>query len=1166
MTMEYDEEFELFGLSERGREKYLIRTLQEYGNGDIDPICLEQFIEQCIRTRTTDRSLEILLDRGGNRTYIIAAVGQVDTYRIEGDGWIVGEEFVFDKKEIGKDLDLKKGQNLTDEVLRDYLKKVKVLGTDDRPLFDEDQVEAVIQETETHGLKKYMVRERDKFLLKYFVATPNFQGGMSSRFANFTREEPVLACDLWDPRIIGISYGNLPGEDEKQDDPLHAGEKTVTRLLPPEVVEANLAILADDEELRDKAHIKADRPELHRIRPVFRDAEYALETPKLTDGVAQEQRLNFHQISKLRLNRRLRRLHREQKDFPGRMVEYPKTGCSPKGQHNISDYNKRSWRDHEYRSAILQDRKEGRRPGRPKQRHDLPPGLFHSKERGRYEVALRLLGLDGLRVIAHNEVEKKSRTAPECYEQLMEMFVHQAVRGNPGKAWYDNERLTAWLALARFGEDGLRTGSAAMLREIDDSDLFRNSGLDASVYRPKARRRFEYDNLLQLMKETLYRELGIEKAHPELSLEKFNPFWTEADYTNRYGENWETPDPEHDNVIRRWQPWVEMASKFIETHFDRSFPSEQYKFREMLSRRWGAHDKKSYRSKAAAMQRVKELMIHVISMPTARWVYKTDARGNSEWKLEVDWSTFDYFTEGIEALRDWIRMINEWKYSKSAENAYTAMSFEDSTIDRLRSNDWGGIWNPVAYRDDWSFWLLYLYAQKHAPLTERPKAPPVPERNKGEKKREFDVRLEAYKDYLVTTHAPVVGEWIAAAEKRVAIMGWAWFDKEPGQRMPHDGSLRALTAQKWADWLAMIMVMRGFNSQLGDGLVPDLDDFLKNQSVKVRNYTNESEWMESDEGATRDPQAVWGYLRGVLRHNIVGMVNYRLWSFRKDPKFLEVLLDLHDVKHQSGVMIRDQLNLMWEHADLKGIKRRLLKLFWDAVEDNVVHIRPLYVKLLSGLPTELLDRLQLFVRGLNRRSDRRVRAWAMNLSVGLDGGKRALSNVNKWLDDGYATNTGSDEHHEHREQEELAYMAWMNGQYDKAIWLTRKICLHMVTVNDAEEVWEDILSSIGSGLNLTTAREVADTLSKYAVELEKNPVRMEELRQRGVDVIKIKDRLIGAIDYFPPTESDELWPIEHMEHNFVELVKRKLGDDLYRAVKSGKLFGEMRAAPDLKAA
>ena len=1075
----------VLGLAEKGPSAYRIVSLDDYGAGRLDPFCRENLLKRAIRTRLTDRDIEFTFGRGGDRVYLVMQTGEPDTYLAGEDRWVLGEEV--------------DANYLNDADPAAFLSEQRVPLTD-RPLLTEAQILAVINGATAPGLSRVAVLGKDgKFEERYFVEVSNHEGTIASRFITTTRKE--------------------------------------TRF---------------------------DRDVDGRLRVRLRPAEYALETEELTEAVPQETgRLNFHMISRLHLDRELARLHRERREHPMRKVLYPYTGCSPKA--NLGSDDEVSWRDATYRRAILLKRKNSRRI-KGKQIRDLPTGLYYDPNDQQYKVRIGTLNIDGLRIIAHNRAERNSRTAKAAYEQLMEALVHVAVRGQP------DERLTAWEMLARYGANGLQTGSRmfyeAIFERPESSWIYPDDGARARAFE-----RFAYHSLFMQMQAALHAAYDIDPA--ETTVEQYNPFWQEADHEIRYGQVHYTSDLENPDVRHAHQPWVKLVNDFVRAHFDRSLPSEQYRFRQTLSRLFGGHDKQSYRSKARAMQRVVELTIHAISHPTVAWLYEPDGKGGGEWKLEVDWSTFDYFAEGIEAVRDWVRMLGEWKFSKSAENAYASMSFGQETIDSLRGNDWGGIWNPVPYSSCWSFWILYNFCKKRSPLPVEPASPydGSPKQLVGETKQEWTERLRVWHSKYMAGKPvqPVRGtetdeqwnlsvqqwnkdaiawmqardqRWIddlkeynSAVHRRVVWMGWAWADRLPDDTMSHDGSLRAITAQKWADWLSMAAQARGFNSALGAGLVPDLDTFLTDQSSKVRNYRNETHWMESDEGACYDPQAFWGYLGGILRKQVVSIINYRLQAYRESPQFLKTVWHITDVQNETATSIRDQLEKMWENAPLKGMKRRLQQIWDDALAENVVHMRPRYAKFLEGLPEGVLQGLGPLILAMNRRSDYRVRLWAQNLSSGRDGGKRAFSlgMAMRFLEEGYGTNIGRPPDEEQRRQDELAFAAWMNGQYDKAIWFVRAHTLgnQSHVLQSAFATRDELIKLVAGGLSVRVTWEI-----------------IEVLGQTGW-FIQTRDALPTEAEFLAAAHPNE------MELKYKEMLERHLGKGELRRILEGELLATM---------
>lgn len=618
----------ILGLLEKGPRGYRVISVQDHGNGDLDPFCRENIVKRAIRTRLTDQEIAYVFGRGGDTVYLVMNTGEPDTYEVGKGQWVLGEE-------------VPEAQGV------EQLRALKVEGTNTNLLTNE-QIEAIVQGQEAPGLKKVLMKDRDKYIEKYFVEINNREGYMTSRYISTKKTETRFDLN---------AQGNL--------------------------------------EVR------------------LRDAEKALETPELSAATMQAERRNHHMVSVLRAQRKLRNLHRKRRKQRSELVEYPMTGCSPKGRPE-DDNDRRGWRDAEYRSAIRQRRGKKDPFGlRQKRGRDLPLGLYYRNER--YMVRIGNLDIDGLRVLAHNEAERESRTSKEAYEQLMEALVHKMVRGN------EEEQLQACEIMARYGENGLRTGSNQFYQEIFGLREGHREGSDSFWIYPDQQARgrawqrphdpnggYAYEPLYRRMQRVLH--AAYHKDPAVTPVDEYNPFWTEKEFENRYGQTWYTIDLQDPNKRHAHKAALDLQEDFIAANFDRTMPSEQYRFRKTLSQLFGAHDKKSYRSKSRALRRVMELTIHIISLPTVSWHYEPDGKGGGEWKLEIDWSTFDYFAEGIEAFRDWVRMIAEWQQTKAMLNAYAAMSFTRQIADQGRTRDFGGIWNSVPIWQCWAYRLLYWYA------------------------------------------------------------------------------------------------------------------------------------------------------------------------------------------------------------------------------------------------------------------------------------------------------------------------------------------------------------------------------------------------------------------------------------------------------------------------
>jgi hypothetical protein len=500
------------------------------------------------------------------------------------------------------------------------------------------------------------------------------------------------------------------------------------------------------------------------------------------------------------------------------------------------------------------------------------------------------------------------------------------------------------------------------------------------------------------------------------------------------------------------------------------------------------------------------------------------------------------------------------------------MSFEARTADSLRSNDWGGFRNSITAENSWAYWLLRLVADKLAKLPIKPDLE-RPRRLPGETAEDFLARrnhwldrygeepkvvqaadesnedfrkrqkreIAAWKLVREQNYVEDVQKYRRAVMARVAIMGFPWWDRRPEDTIPHDGALRVLSAIRWADWLAMVGLVRGLNSTNGDGLVPEYDGYLKDWSVKSRNYRNETIWFESDEGALLDPASIWKNMGAILRPHVINIINYRTFGTYGND-FLKVQLDMADVKRESATMIRDQLYQMWTKAPEKGIKSRLLKIFYDAVDENVIHVRPIITKFLAGLPTDLVERLQPFIRGLNRRSDRRVNLWAVHLSVGLTHGKRSFTMAGKFIDEMYGTNLYPNEppSKAQERQDNLGFLTWMNMQYDKAVPFVRGFIMreHNKIFVNAKELLENVIKAVEGGMYPDLAWELLDIVSK-----------------RGL-ILTAKDWTMSLDDFKKQVAKTGI------EEKFEKRVREILGSGEFESVVTGRLFPAMQNATD----
>ena len=219
--------------------------------------------------------------------------------------------------------------------------------------------------------------------------------------------------------------------------------------------------------------------------------------------------------------------------------------------------------------------------------------------------------------------------------------------------------------------------------------------------------------------------------------------------------------------------------------------------------------------------------------------------------------------------------------------------------------------------------------------------------------------------------------------------------------------------------------------------------------------------------------------------------------------------------------------------DIEELKSRLRGVWREAIRQKVVHTRPVYQKFLTGLPPELIARLDepdadghKFLQELNKKSDRRCRLWAAFQSHGRKGGIRGfkISTAVHWVEEGYGTDNGLSKEKQQGRQADLIMLAWLNDQFDKAVYLVRGITYLISNEVDILKQYDLVGKAIGSGLHPDIAAMVARGLTK--------------------------DKFIQWNKLLPTEVPDA---VKYVEETFAEVEINKLGEKVLEEIKEGRM-------------
>ncbi len=278
---------------------------------------------------------------------------------------------------------------------------------------------------------------------------------------------------------------------------------------------------------------------------------------------------------------------------------------------------------------------------------------------------------------------------------------------------------------------------------------------------------------------------------------------------------------------------------------------------------------------------------------------------------------------------------------------------------------------------------------------------------------------------------------------------------------------------------------------------------------------------------------------------------------------LAAYIDFKDVvKHQKGLyswyltseqnlrtrvldpsIVMDRTNFLLQQSLLEGIWRKQkvdviidhLKFIQEReARSGTEHVRPVYYRtVINELSKELLEnpKLKRFIWRLNKWSDDRILAIASFKSHGKTGGIRALGTgwAERVLAEGFGTETGAPDSMVQEIVSNLVLHAWMNGQFDKAVHLTRKISYHAGLEIQVMSQYDLIHEAIGGGLFPDIAEAVGEAISggkTLSVDLflnlqESEPERMISTLFERVEVYNLGRKALEIV------KAGELYVVLH---------------------------------------
>ncbi len=559
-----------------------------------------------------------------------------------------------------------------------------------------------------------------------------------------------------------------------------------------------------------------------------------------------------------------------------------------------------------------------------------------------------------------------------------------------------------------------------------------------------------------------------------------------------------------------WARWLRDQDSFVDQNMDRSYPSEQMNEPWLLADIFGAQTSDPV-SQAQALKELVQLAVYVEQPSTVTWVYrpgksKVDKETGKlvyqpsygSWEPVVDHSTFRYRAENIERRRKRLHRIQFWQMARSMRTKREGWNMEDADVARYVQNNFGGEWESIDYTCDRRYMILHRCARFQAHLLgklHRGEAfAPIPSPEEIPDKLVHEEWQAVFSEIKEPTRdereAYVLGNeiferFVEVSQERVelrrSLLDWAWFFKEPWQKMPHDGAQATLYAEAMAVALDQLKRERGLNSAAGDGAMPDFDTLVKEFTSRVRNYRDEDDWTRTIEFAVRDPITVWLQNEAILgQMNALAVLNVRL----SNPNTYGYDSFIR-VNYDNATAARNFMYAMWAHQPEEPKRARVQYALQEAMTNRVQQVVPVVRRNTEGLPTIVIPkgRFDLGLPGGRRIGMERM-IWDLRrpaiayqeereMELTLLGRAHAFSGgtYGSWISEGYPFRIGDDAESESKFVRDGEWV-WWNRVFDNSLGKARARELgHWSETDELEFVKESAKSLKGNSWWLSRFKE-----------------------------------------------------------------------------------------------
>ncbi len=439
-----------------------------------------------------------------------------------------------------------------------------------------------------------------------------------------------------------------------------------------------------------------------------------------------------------------------------------------------------------------------------------------------------------------------------------------------------------------------------------------------------------------------------------------------------------------------YEAWVDLS-------YDRKYPCEQIHYHEWYYDLQPIYTD-TWSSQANRWWYQMRLRIHMVQEPAVV----------SSPQQRFDFRAAKLFVADFESWRNVEHMQEHWKYSKAFQNTVAAFNEDKNAPQKMRQSDWGGIWNPVRAELDWRWSVLNGEAPMPQTIGEvlhdiasLPSVfaifglGPLSAGATNVQKR----RRHQQAEVIVNRQT----------QRRMELLGPSWFDKEPWQKIDHDGDLIERFGGKKVSWVGSSNGLKFLHSSTGRFQFPTddpIDSKLDKESVKHRDYDSEHALLVNDEYYARDPVDLFENQQGIAIFSVINDVNVRLKSSYRDFPAIRLTYD-------NCFAFQAMIDRMWVCTPVRPIIRSVEKAISAWKEENKPHLRPLIDKKLEGVyrSKELIPHLERWYED----SDDHVTSimyWKTAMGSTLEGGPSganawAIRECAKVTDEGYGLGYGT---------------------------------------------------------------------------------------------------------------------------------------------------------------